>query len=279
MDRLGLIAGGGGLPVELASSCVQAGRPVFVIRIKGMADDALKAFPGSDVGLAQFGGMLSALRKAGCETICFAGIVQRPDFSKLTPDLRALKSLPAIVAAAKQGDDALLRALLKEFEKEGFHVEGAHQVSAGLTLGEGVLGAVEPAVAHRADIDKAAAVARHMGDLDIGQGAVVCDGLVLAVEAQEGTDAMLVRCAGLPDDIRGSRAAPRGVLAKMPKPVQDLRVDLPTMGVRTLEHAAEAGLAGVVGEAGGLLLVDREAVIATADRLGLFVLGLARSAP
>jgi hypothetical protein len=271
---LGLIAGGGGLPVELARTCVQAGRPVFVIRIKGMADEALQAFPGADVGLAQFGGMLNALRKAGCETICFAGIVQRPDFSKLQPDLRALKSLPAVIAASKQGDDALLRALLQEFEKEGFHVEGAHEVSAGLTLAEGVLGSVQPGPAHRADIERAAAVARHLGEMDVGQGAVVCDGLVLAVEAQEGTDAMLARCAGLPEDIRGSRAAPRGVLAKMPKPVQDLRVDLPTMGVRTMERAAEAGLAGVVGQAGGLLLVDREETRAAADRLGLFVLGL-----
>jgi DUF1009 family protein len=275
---LGLIAGGGGLPVELARSCVQAGRRVFVIRIKGMADDALQAFEGADVGLAQFGGMLSALRKAGCETICFAGIVQRPDFNKLTPDLRALKSLPAVIAAARKGDDALLRALLGEFEKEGFRVEGAHEVSAGLTLGEGALGAVQPTSAHRADIDKAAAVAHHLGEMDIGQGAVVCDGLVLAVEAQEGTDAMLLRCAGLPDDIRGSRTTPRGVLAKMPKPVQDLRIDLPTVGVRTIERAAEAGLAGVVGEAGGLLLVDRDAVREAADRLGLFVLGLPKAA-
>jgi DUF1009 family protein len=274
---LGLIAGGGGLPVELARSCVKAGRPVFVIRIKGMADAALDAFAGADVGLAQFGGMLAALRKAGCEAICFAGIVQRPDFSRLTPDLRALKSLPAIIAAARQGDDALLRVLLGEFEKEGFRIEGAHEVSAGLTLGEGALGSVQPSPAHRADIDKAAAVARHLGELDIGQGAVVCDGLVLAVEAQEGTDAMLVRCAGLPADVRGSPAAPRGVLAKMPKPVQDLRVDLPTVGVNTIERAAEAGLAGVVGEAGGLLLVDRDAVRLAADRLGLFVHGLPRA--
>lgn len=274
MPPLGLIAGGGGLPVELARTCVQAGRPVFVIRIRGMADEALQAFPGADVGLAQFGGMLAALRKAGCESICFAGIVQRPDFSKLTPDLRALKSLPTVIAAAKQGDDALLRTLLGEFEKEGFRVEGAHEVSAGLTLGEGVLGSVQPSSAHRADIDKAAAVARHLGEMDIGQAAVVCDGLVLAVEAQEGTDAMLTRCAGLADDIRGSRTAPRGVLAKMPKPVQDLRVDLPTVGVRTIELAAEAGLAGVVGQAGGLLLVDRGATKAAADRLGLFILGL-----
>jgi hypothetical protein len=275
--RLGLIAGGGGLPVELARTCILADRPVFVIRIKGMADEALRALPGADVGLAQLGKAISELKKAGCGAVCFAGHVQRPDFSKLSPDLRAMKSLPGAIAAAQQGDDALLRFLLGEFEKEGFRIEGAHEVAAGLTLGEGTLGAVEPTAAHRSDIDKAMATARMLGGMDVGQGAVVCDGLVLAVEAQEGTDAMLERCARLPQDIRGSKAAPRGVLAKAPKPVQDIRVDLPTIGVRTLERAAEAGLAGVVGEAGGLLLVDREEIQAAADRLGLFVIGFAKS--
>jgi DUF1009 family protein len=139
------------------------------------------------------------------------------------------------------------------------------------------LGAVRPTPEQMADARLAASTAHAIGALDIGQGAVVCDGLVLAVEAQEGTDAMLERCARLPADIRGSKDAPRGVLAKLPKPAQDLRVDLPVMGVRTLERAAEAGLAGVAGEAGGLLLVEREAIREAADRLGLFVVGLAKA--
>jgi DUF1009 family protein len=276
VSRLGLIAGGGNLPLELAGACVAAARPVFVIRLAGIADPAMAVFPGAEAGLAEFGRMIAELRKAGCESVCLAGRVQRPDFSKLKPDLRALKSLPAAVAAARQGDDALLRFLLGEFEKEGFRIEGAHEVSASLTLGEGPLGAVRPTPGQLADALKAADTARALGRLDIGQGAVVCDGLVLAVEAQEGTDAMLERCAGLPADIRGSREAPRGVLAKAPKPVQDRRIDLPVMGVGTLERAAAAGLAGVAGEAGGLLLVEREAVRAAADRLGLFVQGLPR---
>jgi DUF1009 family protein len=279
VSRLGLIAGGGRLPLELAEACKAAGRPVFVIRLKGITDPDMAAFEGADVGLAELGAMLGALKKAGCDSVCLAGRVQRPDFSKLKPDLRALKSLPAVIAAAKQGDDALLRVLLTEFEKEGFRVKGAHEVSAGLTLGEGPLGSVRPTAAQLADAELAASTARAIGRLDIGQGAVVCDGLVLAVEAQEGTDAMLERCAGLPSDIRGSRAAPRGALAKMPKPVQDRRIDLPVMGVATLERAAAAGLTGVVGEAGGLLLVEREAVRQAADRLGLFVLGLPKATP
>jgi DUF1009 family protein len=110
--------------------------------------------------------------------------------------------------------------------------------------------------------------------LDIGQGAVVVRGLVLAVEAQEGTDAMLARCAELPAALRGTPEAPAGVLAKTPKPIQERRVDLPTIGVATVMAAAQAGLAGIVGETGGLLVVDRGAVIQRADDLGLFIIGV-----
>jgi hypothetical protein len=117
-------------------------------------------------------------------------------------------------------------------------------------------------------------VAGEVGRLDVGQGAVVCQGLVLAVEAQEGTDAMLERCAGLPEALRGSETAPKGVLAKRPKPIQEHRVDLPAIGVATVLAAAQAGLAGIVGEAGKTLVLDHAAVAKAADEAGLFVYGL-----
>ena len=202
------------------------------------------------------------------------GTVDRPDFKSLTPDLRGLMALPGVIAAARQGDDALLRQLLGEFEKEGFVVEGAHEVMGDLTLAAGPLGAVAPTDEQMADVQHALRVARAIGQLDVGQGAVVCEGLVLAVEAQEGTDAMLRRVAELPRNIRGSADAPRGVLAKAPKPIQETRIDLPTIGLGTIQRAAQAGLAGVAGEVGRLLVLDREAVIALADELGLFVVGV-----
>jgi DUF1009 family protein len=274
MRKLGLIAGGGALPIELATHCQAAGRPFAVMRLRGFADPALQVFPGREVGLGELGKCFKALRAAGCEVVCFAGTVDRPDFAKLMPDLRGLAALPGIIAAARHGDDALLRKVLGEFEKDGFAIEGAHEVVGEMTLPRGPLGRHAPTEHHRADIDRALIVARAIGRLDVGQGAVVCDGLVLAVEAQEGTDAMLRRVAELPEAIRGKAERPRGVLAKAPKPIQETKVDLPTIGVATLQRAARAGLAGVVGEAGRLLVVDREAVIACADDLGLFVLGV-----
>lgn len=130
-----------------------------------------------------------------------------------------------------------------------------------------------------ADALKALEIARAIGRLDVGQAAVVAHGLTLAVEAQEGTDAMLARVAELPAHLKGRPGAGAGVLAKAPKPIQETRVDLPTIGLATVHAAARAGLAGIVGEAGGLLVLDREAVIQLADELGVFILGVEPQTP
>ncbi|MBN9318408.1 MAG: UDP-2,3-diacylglucosamine pyrophosphatase [Caulobacterales bacterium 68-7] len=278
MSKLGIIAGSGALPREVAESCRAGGRPVFVVRLKGFADDAMLAYPGAEFGMAEFGHIFKALKSEGAKSVCFAGAVDRPDFASLKPDMRGLLAMPGIIAAARKGDDAILRQVMGEFEKEGFAVEGAHQVVADLALGEGALGSIRPRFEHDADMARALEVARAIGQLDIGQGAVVARGLVLAVEAQEGTDAMLRRCAELPAAVRGTLEERCGVLAKAPKPIQERRIDLPTIGVSTVRRAAKAGLAGIVGEAGGVLVVDREAVIAEADAMGLFVYGAAPAA-
>ncbi|QUD88524.1 UDP-2,3-diacylglucosamine diphosphatase [Phenylobacterium montanum] len=274
MSKLGLIAGGGDLPREIIKACQGADRPIFVVRLRGMADPDLAGEDGYDSGVAELGRTFKALKGQGCKAVCFAGNVPRPDFATLRPDLRGMAALPGAIAAARHGDDALLRFLAGEFEKEGFVVEGADQVVAGLTLGEGPLGRVVPREGDVLDIDRAMTAARAIGGLDIGQAAVAARGVVLALEAQEGTDAMLARCAQLPAALRGAAGAPAGVLAKAPKPIQDRRIDLPTIGPATVVAAARAGLAGIVGEAGALLVVDRPAVIQTADELGLFVFGL-----
>jgi DUF1009 family protein len=274
MVKLGLIAGGGALPVSLAAHCRAVGRPLFVLRLKSFAGPDLQAFDGADVGVAELGRGIDALRRAGCEAVCLAGKVDRPDLAALKPDLRGLKALPGAIVAARQGDDGLLTFLITELEKEGFAVEGAHEVMRGLTLAEGPLGSHSPGEHHFADIRRALEAARAIGRLDIGQAAVACEGLVLAVEAQEGTDAMLRRVADLPPAIRGTPERPRGVLAKASKPGQELRVDLPTVGPETIRRAAIAGLAGIAGEAGQILVLDRDETRRLADEAGLFVLGV-----
>jgi len=274
MGKLGLIAGGGALPLEIAEHCEKSGRPLFVVRLKGFADTGLSDYAGAEVSLMEFGKCLRGLKRARCDAVCLAGNVTRPDFRTFIPDLRGLKILPRLIGAARKGDDAVLRLLVQEFEKEGFEVEGAHEVMSDLTLPPGVLGRCVPTPDNMLDVHRALTVAREIGRLDVGQGAVVCQGLVLAVEAQEGTDSMLGRVAELPPAIRGRPGDARGVLAKAPKPIQECRVDLPTIGIGTVHAVARAGLAGIVGEAGRLLVLDRDAVVELADELGIFIVGL-----
>jgi len=277
MQKLGLIAGGGSLPIALAEHCRDAGRAFFVIRLRGFADAAMGAFPGADAGVAELGRVFETLKREGCKSICMAGNVSRPDFAALRPDLRGLRSLPGAVAAARKGDDALLRFLLGEFEHEGFTIEGADAVFAELRLGVEALGVLRPSAEHRADITLARHVIEALGALDIGQAAVVVSGVVLAVEAQEGTDAMLTRCLHLPPTLKGTPDARQGVLIKWPKSIQDRRVDLPVIGVATVEAAAAIGLAGIVVQADAALALDKAAVRDAADRLGLFITGLPAS--
>jgi hypothetical protein len=271
--KLGIIAGGGDLPVVLAEHLAATQRPYFVARIRPMADPALERHPGVSLGLGAMGGRMDAMREAGCDAVVLIGQVARPDLKTLDLDDVALAMLPALIAAMPQGDDALLRAVLAEHERAGFRVLGVDQVMQDLLAPVGTLGAVAPNAAQMRDMAKAAKVAAMSGAFDIGQGVVVCDGLVLAVEAQEGTDAMLRRVAELPTTIRGAAQARRGVLVKRPKPIQERRIDLPTIGVRTIEGAAVAGLAGVAVEARGALMVRRDEIVAAANRAGVFVYG------
>ncbi|MEM6652648.1 MAG: UDP-2,3-diacylglucosamine diphosphatase LpxI [Pseudomonadota bacterium] len=273
MAPLGIIAGLGELPVQVAQAATARGDGVYVVRLKGFEEPALKTYPGQTVGLAELGKTFKAFKSAGCRQVCFAGIVKRPDFQALKPDLKGLKLLPKAIAAARQGDDALLRFMIGAFEDEGFEVIGADQAARSLTVEAGLVAGPSPSLEEMEDLKKAAQIATEMGRLDVGQGAIVARGLVLCVEAQEGTDEMLARCAQLPEAIRGTAAARAGVLVKRPKPQQERRIDLPTLGITTLTRAAEAGLAGIGFETDGALMLNPDQMRQRADELGVFLFG------
>ncbi len=275
MGVLGIIAGRGALPAAIAEDAAGRGERVYVLRLAGFEEPALAGFPGDVVGLGETGRQVRLLKEAGVTDLVFAGEVKRPDFSRMKLDMKGARLLPRVISAARKGDDALLRTLLQAFASEGFNIIGAHEANRSLLAPDGPIGRHRPDEAALADLDRAMVVAAEIGRLDIGQGCVVCRGLVLAVEAQEGTDRMLERAAALEPELRGDAAARAGVLAKRPKPIQERRIDLPTIGVSTVEKAAAAGLAGIGVEAGGALLIDRAGIAARADALGLFVVGLA----
>jgi len=272
--KLGIIAGGGALPLKLAAACEARGAPFIIVRLAGFADPAAAEFPGGEVRLGEGGKLARLLKEHGCDAVVMAGLVPRPDFSSLKLDWRAAALLPRLIAAAARGDGALLKVLVDAFEAEGMKVIGADEVAENLIAPAGPLGAHRPSAAQMEDLRKAARLIAALGPFDVGQAAVVADGFVLAVEAAEGTDAMLARCAELPASARGGEGA-NGVLVKRPKPDQELRVDLPTIGAETVRRAAEARLAGIAVEAGRALVMDREATIEAADAAGLFLYGFA----
>lgn len=273
-DTLGIVAGGGELPLAIAQAAAADGRAVFIVGLEGMAAaQDIGDFPHAFASIGEFGKVIKLLKDAHCSEVTMAGQVPRPQFNAMKVDARAALALPRIIAAARKGDDALLRLVLSLFEKEGFRVIGSADAAHDLLAPAGPLGDLEPTEDEAADIARAVHVVRALGALDIGQAAVVCQGVVLAVEAAEGTDAMLRRVAGLPQALRGTNDDPRGVLVKAVKPAQERRVDLPVIGARTVELVAQAGLAGIAVEAGAALIVNRRAIAEAADTAGIFLYG------
>jgi DUF1009 family protein len=269
MPGLGIIAGGGTLPARVAAAGQAAGRRVFILGLEGFADPAVLApWPHQILRMGAAGRILATLREHDCQDLVMIGPVRRPSLLDLRPDVEGARILARVGRAIFLGDDGLLAAVIKVLAEEGFRVIGAHEVMQGVIAPRGVLTRAAPDAQAMADIARGVAVARVLGAADVGQGCVVQQGLVLAVEAIEGTDAMLARCVPLRRDGIG------GVLVKLVKPGQDKRADLPTIGLQTVRNAAAAGLRGLAFEAGATILAERDACVAAADAAGLFLLGL-----
>lgn len=269
VPALGILAGGGPLPAQVAAAAAALGQPVFIIGFQDFVDEAAIApWPHQIVRLAAAGEILSALRAHQCRDLVLIGPVRRPALRDLRPDREGGRILARLGRALFSGDDGLLGALVRVLGEEGFTVRGAHEYLQHAVGHAGALGAAVPDDLARSDIARGIAVVRALGALDVGQGCIVQDGLVLGVEAIEGTDAMLARCSTL------RQTGPGGVLVKLLKPGQERRADMPTIGPVTVENASATGLRGIAFEAGATLLTDRDACIRAADRLGLFLYGI-----
>ena len=267
--KLGIIAGGGTIPHMLIEHCRQTGRPYFVLAIEGNADKALvnEQIPHQWIRIGQAGTGFKRLAEEKVQDVVMIGTIHRPSFFDLVPDLRTTAFFAKIGTKAL-GDDGILRALVKEIESEGMVVRGIHEVMADLLVKEGVLGRHKPDKQALSDIRRGVEVATALGQVDVGQSVVVQQGLVLGVEGIEGTDELIRRCG----DYR--RKGVGGVLVKLRKPQQDMRIDLPTIGPRSVIRAKESGLRGIVVHAGNGLIVDEAEVIKLADKEGLFVMGV-----
>ncbi|MDR2910747.1 MAG: UDP-2,3-diacylglucosamine diphosphatase LpxI [Bacteroidales bacterium] len=266
--KLGMIAGGGMMPVEIIKYCNENNIEIYVVGIESFAtDDQLKDAPHSFAKIGEAGKILKAFKNNGVKNIVLAGGIKRPSLKELIPDWEGVKII-ARLAIKNISDDGMFRKVIYEIEKRGFKVVGIEDVVPGMMFSEGIYGTVKPSPEDMDDIRRGITVAKALGAVDVGQAVVVQEGMVLAVEAIEGTDMMLSRAA----TVKKSGKAP--VMVKVLKPGQDLRVDLPAIGLLTIEQLKKYGIKGIAVEAGGILLIEREAVIRQADEAGIFIIGV-----
>jgi DUF1009 family protein len=278
--RLAIIAGGGLLPSYVAEAARAADENPVVISLKDEIDRRWDGYDHAVIGVGDFAGLEKVFTQYGITRVVMSGSVRRrPEWREVRPTLRTLIKMPGVIRTLLSGgDDTVLQMVIKLIEGNGRHVVGAQEIAPDLLALVGPLGAVSPTDDDMRDITKAEEAAEALGRLDVGQGAVCVGGRIVALEGVEGTDGMLERVANLR---AAGRISPRrrGVLVKLCKPQQDVRADLPSIGMSTVLNAKKAGLGGIAVEAGRSLILDREAVIKAADEAGIFVCGIDRELP
>ena len=272
---VGVIAGGGAMPFAVADSLAARGISPVLFALKGACDPVrAEKFSHHWISVGQVGRATRLFREEGCRDLIFIGSLVRPALSEIRLDLGTLRVLPHVMTAFRGGDNHLLSGVGRILETQGFRMVGIKDVAPDLLMPEGSIARATPSASAIADIARGRDVLGALGPFDIGQAAIVIDGHVVAVEDIEGTDGLLARVARLREAGRIRAKSARGVLVKAPKRGQDLRFDLPTIGAKTVEGAANAQLAGIAVIAGNTIAADAQAMIEAADRAGLFVQGL-----
>jgi len=267
-QKLGMIAGGGMMPVEIIKYCNENNIEIYVVGLESFAtEEQLKEAHHSFAKIGEAGKMLKTFKENGVKNIVLAGGIKRPALKELIPDWGGMKFI-AKVAMKKMSDDGMFRAVIDEIEEHGFKVVSIEEVVPEMMFSEGIYGKIKPSTEDMDDIQRGITVAKALGAVDVGQAVVVQEGMVLAVEAIEGTDMMLSRAA----TVKKNGKDP--VMVKVLKPGQDLRTDLPAIGLQTIEQLKKYGIKGIAVEAGGILLIEREAVIKQADEAGIFIIGV-----
>jgi DUF1009 family protein len=276
---LAIICGGGTLPFAVADAVLAGGREAVLFALTGVADSArVPRYRHEWLSMGQGGKLFARMRDYGCRDVVMIGSLTRPPLWKIRFGWQTLRLLPTIVSSVRGGDNHLLSTMERILARYGFRVVAAHEVAPELLVREGVMSRRKPRASDEVDIAQGFSLLRALGPFDVGQAVVVINRHVIAIEGVEGTDAMLARVADLRRAGRLNAPHGVGVLIKAPKPDQDRRFDLPTIGPRTVEAAREAGLAGIAVAAGETLVAEPQQVVTTADRADLFVVGLKASA-
>jgi len=272
---LAILCGGGDFPLRVAEAAARSGRIPLMVGVVGSADRRIEAFPHFWVHMGQLGKLFAGLKQRTIADVVIIGAMTRPEISDLRLDWGALKRAPSLAPLFRGGDNGLLVGIARMFENEGLRVIGVHEIAPELLAPEGVWGGRSISAQARADAEKGASLIGALSPFDVGQGVVIANGRIVAIEAAEGTDSMLNRVAEMRASRRLRFRGKVGILVKAPKANQDLRLDMPAVGVGTIEGAKRAELEGIVLAAGRVLIADRDEMLAAAERAGLFVMGAA----
>lgn len=258
VTKLGIIAGGGALPKKLSDLCKNKSIPFCIAGIKNQTDSVK---PDQEFRIGQASQIIKFFKAENVSDIVFIGAVTKPSFFTLWPDWQTFKFF--VRAWIKSlGDDGLLKAARVELEKDGFSVRGIHQFLPDLLLPTGVLGASKPKNKINNDIELGLIESQKLGVEDIGQAVIVKDGKLIAREDKRGTNVMIKKY--------GEAGA---ILVKTCKPQQDRDLDLPTLGLKTVEACVKQNMAGIVGHAENTLFVDQHHAIKCADENKIFIMG------
>ena len=217
------------------------------------------------VSLGQFGKIIKILKDNKCKTVLFAGKVKKPKFSKLRLDLKGVYYMPRIIKKAKLGDAAILKEIINVLKKENIKTINSLAFNPELTLTKGNYSTTKPNRVDKLDIKIAIATLSRLGKYTFSQGTVVRNKKVIAIEGKGGTQKMLKRC-------KSKKFKKKGVLVKFPKKKQDLRIDLPTVGLKTLKQCKLAGLKGVVIKDKKNVFLERKKCISFANKNKMFIL-------
>jgi DUF1009 family protein len=274
-DSVAIICGGGSFPGAVAEAVVRRGRRPVMLAVKGWADAAIvERYTHHWIAIGQLGRVLRLARAEHCREVLFIGTLLRPPIRQIRLDWQTIRVMPRVIRSFRGGDNQLLSYMASLAEDAGLRVIGVDDVAPEILVPDGVIGGRQPSDRDRSDIARALALIAALGPFDVGQAAVVADNNVLAVEAAEGTDNLLLRIADLRRQRRVTTPAGVGVLVKAPKPGQDRRFDLPSIGPRTMENVARAGLAGIAVTAGSTIIAEAAQAIAAADREKIFLVGV-----
>jgi len=272
---LAILCGGGAFPLEVAGEARRAGREPFLVGVVGATDSGVEAYPHVWVRMGEVGKLFAALKERAIAEMVIIGAMTRPEFADLRFDWGAVRRAPELAQLFRRGDNGLLAGIAAIIEREGVRIVGAHEIAPRLLAPVGKIGARAASAEDETDIGLGARLLAALSAFDAGQGAIIAAGRVLAIEAAEGTDAMLARVADMRVSNRLRLSGSAGVLVKAPKRGQDLRLDMPAIGPKTIEGAAKARLRGVAVSADHVLITERQRCAREADAAGLFVAGFA----